>query len=40
MLIHTEEESHTKSIHTGVEPYIHDIIVVSVIKTQFVKLTP
>ena len=39
MYIHTGEEPHTKSIHTVEEPHIHDTIIVSFIKTQFIKLT-
>ena len=32
MLIHTEEIPYGKSIHTGEEPYIYDITIVSLIK--------
>ena len=40
MLIHTEEKSYDKSIHTGEEPYIYDFIIVSLIKKPVHKNTP
>ena len=40
MLIHTGEEPHIMSTHTGKELYIHDIIVVSVIKNPVHKTYP
>ena len=38
--IHTEEKPYGKSIHTGEEPYIYHIIIVSLIKSQVHKTCP
>ena len=40
MVIYTGEEHYTKSVHTGDEPHIHDIIVESFIKTPVYKTYP
>ena len=40
MKIHTEEKSYGKSIHTEEEPYIYNIIIVSLIKSPVYKTYP